>query len=162
MHYCLNRHRFTSGIVITINSWRVCLYLVPLDMKGCICHLVKWQIHPFMSKVTIYWSDLPQPSQIHQSSPGALTLMTPNRAAASGLVLCVLIFKGHDSWRLRFCVNSQRSGRAARHQQRAANQTQEEKKLGHLVIIIYSMPMGHHNFPGCECDVVMPALPKIP
>ena len=24
------------------------------DMKGCICHFVKWQIHPFMSKVTNY------------------------------------------------------------------------------------------------------------
>ena len=22
----------------------------PLDMKGCICHFVKWQIHPFISK----------------------------------------------------------------------------------------------------------------
>ena len=21
-----------------------------LDMKGCICHLTKWQIHPFISK----------------------------------------------------------------------------------------------------------------
>ena len=24
-----------------------------LDMKGCICHFTKWQIHPFMSKGTI-------------------------------------------------------------------------------------------------------------
>ena len=23
---------------------------VLLDMKGCICHLAKWQIHPFISK----------------------------------------------------------------------------------------------------------------
>ena len=23
--------------------------IVPLDMKGCICHFVKWQIHPFIS-----------------------------------------------------------------------------------------------------------------
>ena len=28
-------------------------YIVPLDMKGCICHFVKWQIHPFISKGTI-------------------------------------------------------------------------------------------------------------
>ena len=28
--------------------------LSPLDMKGCICHFVKWQIHPFISKGTIY------------------------------------------------------------------------------------------------------------
>ena len=26
--------------------------IVPLDMKGCICHFVKWQIHPFISKGT--------------------------------------------------------------------------------------------------------------
>ena len=25
---------------------------VPLDMKGCICHFTKWQIHPFVSKGT--------------------------------------------------------------------------------------------------------------
>ena len=27
---------------------------IPLDMKGCIYHFVKWQIHPFISKGTIY------------------------------------------------------------------------------------------------------------
>ena len=26
--------------------------IVPLDIKRCICHFVKWQIHPFISKVT--------------------------------------------------------------------------------------------------------------
>ena len=26
--------------------------IVPLDMKGCICHFVKWQIRPFISKGT--------------------------------------------------------------------------------------------------------------
>ena len=26
------------------------MHIVPLDMKRCICHLVKWQIHPFISK----------------------------------------------------------------------------------------------------------------
>ena len=25
--------------------------VVPLDMKGCICHFAKWQIHPPISKV---------------------------------------------------------------------------------------------------------------
>ena len=30
------------------------VYLVSLDMKGCICHFVKWQIHPFISKGTIH------------------------------------------------------------------------------------------------------------
>ena len=29
-------------------------YIVPLDMKVCICHFVKWQIHPFISKGTTY------------------------------------------------------------------------------------------------------------
>ena len=28
-------------------------YFVPLDMKGCICHYVKWQTHPFISKMII-------------------------------------------------------------------------------------------------------------
>ena len=26
---------------------------VPLEMKGCICHITKWQIHPFISKRTM-------------------------------------------------------------------------------------------------------------
>ena len=30
-------------------------YFVPLDMKGCICNFTKWQIHPFLSKGTIYY-----------------------------------------------------------------------------------------------------------
>ena len=25
-------------------------HIVPLAMKGCICHSVKWQIHPFIFK----------------------------------------------------------------------------------------------------------------
>ena len=28
---------------------------VPLDMKGCICHFMKWLIHPFLSKRAMYW-----------------------------------------------------------------------------------------------------------
>ena len=27
-------------------------HYVPLDMKGCICHMVEWQIHSFISKAT--------------------------------------------------------------------------------------------------------------
>ena len=27
-------------------------FIVPLGMKGCICHFKKWQIHPFISKRT--------------------------------------------------------------------------------------------------------------
>ena len=26
------------------------VYIVALDMKGCICHFTKWQIHPFIAK----------------------------------------------------------------------------------------------------------------
>ena len=29
-------------------------YSSPLDMKGCICHFVKWQIHPLQSKGMYY------------------------------------------------------------------------------------------------------------
>ena len=29
-------------------------YVVPLDMKGCICQFSQWQIHPFISKGTMY------------------------------------------------------------------------------------------------------------
>ena len=28
--------------------------IVSLDEKGCICHFTKWQIHPFISKETLY------------------------------------------------------------------------------------------------------------
>ena len=34
-------------------SWQRWHHLIPLDMKGCICHFEKWQIHPFKSKWTI-------------------------------------------------------------------------------------------------------------
>ena len=30
------------------------IYFVPLDMKGCMCHFKKWQIHPFISRGTTY------------------------------------------------------------------------------------------------------------
>ena len=29
-------------------------HIVPLDMKRCICHFLKWQIHPFISKGANY------------------------------------------------------------------------------------------------------------
>ena len=35
-----------------LSSRKQHVYIVPLDMKGCICHFVKWQIHPFISKGT--------------------------------------------------------------------------------------------------------------
>ena len=39
-------------------------YNVTLDTKGCICHFEKWQIHPFISKVTInmYYCWIKEPS----------------------------------------------------------------------------------------------------
>ena len=42
---------------------RLVYHIVPLDMKGCICYFVKWQIHPFISKRTIIvccWSIHPR------------------------------------------------------------------------------------------------------
>ena len=36
-----------------LSSERVKLaHIVPLEMKGCICHFTEWQIHPFISKGT--------------------------------------------------------------------------------------------------------------
>ena len=26
------------------------MQIIPLDMEGCICHFIKWQIHPFISE----------------------------------------------------------------------------------------------------------------
>ena len=59
---CFSRSNF-----LFVLFWSVPLYsqaishrqehTVPLDMKGCICHLAKWQIHPFISKGTIYYAD---------------------------------------------------------------------------------------------------------
>ena len=40
------KHRERATQVTTICN----LTSLPLDMKGCICHFVKWQIHPFISK----------------------------------------------------------------------------------------------------------------
>ena len=34
-----------------LDSYR---YIVPLDLKGCICHFTKWQTHPFISKGRTY------------------------------------------------------------------------------------------------------------
>ena len=28
----------------------------PVELKGCICHFIKWRIHPFHSRTTIYMS----------------------------------------------------------------------------------------------------------
>ena len=36
-----------SGYKLTTSK---CKQIVHLDLKGCICHFSKWQIHPFISK----------------------------------------------------------------------------------------------------------------
>ena len=38
----------------SIKSVYTSVYIVPLNMKRCICHLVKKQMHPFIFKGTIY------------------------------------------------------------------------------------------------------------
>ena len=43
-----------SNDVMLYNYGVYIQYFVPLDMKGCICHLTKWQIHSFISKGTTY------------------------------------------------------------------------------------------------------------
>ena len=44
----------------------------PLDMKGCICHFAKWQIHPFISKGTT-WEGLREKIIDHFISPHETT-----------------------------------------------------------------------------------------
>ena len=39
-------------ILIKYSGLSIYRPLLPLDMKGCICHFVKWQIHPFITKWT--------------------------------------------------------------------------------------------------------------
>ena len=41
-------------------------HMVPLDMKGCICHFTKWQIHPFISKGIC---EIPPPRKARWASP---------------------------------------------------------------------------------------------
>ena len=46
---------YTGLLQYQINIGRhIGTHIVPLGMKGCICHFVKWQIHPFISKGSIY------------------------------------------------------------------------------------------------------------
>ena len=50
------------------------LYVVPLDMKGCICSFVKWQIHPYSAKGTTCVDLIPSwnPEQIVLFRAGVL------------------------------------------------------------------------------------------
>ena len=57
--YMLSIHHHLSfewmnecGFQTNMDSAGLSSPLVPLDRKGCICHCVKWQIHPSLSKVT--------------------------------------------------------------------------------------------------------------
>ena len=46
--------KFIGNYVSYFVTYLICCYLiVPLDMKRCVCHFVKWLIHPFTSKGTI-------------------------------------------------------------------------------------------------------------
>ena len=48
---CLSLASITEYLLVLSEHryvWRQ--HFVPLDMKWCICHFVKWQIHPFISK----------------------------------------------------------------------------------------------------------------
>ena len=39
-----------------VQTWPVLSqHIALLDMKGCICHFVKWQMHPFISRGAICW-----------------------------------------------------------------------------------------------------------
>ena len=48
---------------IQVNPRPFTRYIVPLDRKGCICHLTMWQIHPFISTGTICWYNVGPASQ---------------------------------------------------------------------------------------------------
>ena len=54
LHSCncfLFMSAFTAVCICTVV---LCSHVVYLDIKGCICHFTKWQIHPFISKGTTY------------------------------------------------------------------------------------------------------------
>ena len=53
--FCLPCHRNEPNDIFSSRmSGLRGLHIVPLGIKGCICHFVKWQIHSFIAKVTIY------------------------------------------------------------------------------------------------------------
>ena len=45
---------FLRAIPISDSSEFQSKRIVILDMKWCVCHFVKWRIHPFISKGTNY------------------------------------------------------------------------------------------------------------
>ena len=47
---CVDETQAVDDVGSEVNPWKLkglAHHLVPLDMKRCICHFVKWQIHPF-------------------------------------------------------------------------------------------------------------------
>ena len=66
-------------LFISIFQWKLelltqfpaldCNEIVLLNIKGCICHFVKWQIIPFISKVTKYLSGHPLGCQRYVTIP---------------------------------------------------------------------------------------------
>ena len=87
--------------IILVSRCKDCKYfhrwhIFPLGMKGCMCHFVKWQIHPFISKVTYlskpcvfqinHWEQRPRPL-----SPTAVSPRAPYSRAESKPSICPLI-----------------------------------------------------------------------
>ena len=51
--------RFNVALIRSTSSHDVLDKIISLDMKGCICHFTKWQIHPFIYKGTKISSKIP-------------------------------------------------------------------------------------------------------
>ena len=65
---------FETFLMSVVLSQSFCKkHFVALDMKGCICHFAKWQIHPFISKgKNCQWPTLPSPHVVPDSNCGQL------------------------------------------------------------------------------------------
>ena len=50
MHHTFTNEFKTLNYCIYMRYRCTWTYIVPLDMKGCIFHFVKWQMHPFITK----------------------------------------------------------------------------------------------------------------
>ena len=48
---------FAKNYRLSVSHIKICIFYnisLPFDMKGCICHFTKWQIHSSISKGTIF------------------------------------------------------------------------------------------------------------
>ena len=77
-------------------------FVVPLDTKGCICHLTKWQIHPLISKGTL-WSFIKgvelQPSERLWYNNWSAIEMMKNHAIQDGchFYTCQVLFNWDEN-----------------------------------------------------------------